>query len=174
MQRIVKSTFIQCNCHVCKWKNASIKDLIALSILMIFMYSFRREKEGGVGVALMHVYMYRKTQSAFTTKSLDKCLQNFVGMKKSWPRTCVLAFRSDQRKDKNRSQGGSSSSKNVFSEPEGYSKKKKRLHWCTNQWYRRKWEEVLLFFVPFQILVLAGFDVELDLIISTYFCFQIF
>ena len=42
------------------------------------------------------MYMYRNTQSAFTTELLDECLQNLVGMKISWPRTCVKGFRPDQ------------------------------------------------------------------------------
>ena len=42
-----------CNFHVCKWKNAYIKDLNALWILMNFLWIYLGEKGGGV--ALMHV-----------------------------------------------------------------------------------------------------------------------
>ena len=51
MQSSVSSTFILCNFHVCKLKNASIKGLNALRTLMIF-YVYIYMKERGWG--LMH------------------------------------------------------------------------------------------------------------------------
>ena len=44
-----------CNFNFCKLKNAYIKDLNALWILMNFLCIYLREKGGGG--ALMHVYM---------------------------------------------------------------------------------------------------------------------
>ena len=44
----VKSTFILCNFHVCKWNNAYIKDFNALRILMNFLCIYLGEKGGGV------------------------------------------------------------------------------------------------------------------------------
>ena len=48
MRESVKPTFILCNFHVCKWKNAFIKDLNALWILIIFLCIYLGEKGGGV------------------------------------------------------------------------------------------------------------------------------
>ena len=41
------------------------------------------------------MYMNGNTYSAFTTELLDGCLKNLVGMKYSWPRTCIKVFRPD-------------------------------------------------------------------------------
>ena len=46
MQYSVKSTFILCNFHGSKWKNAYIKDLNALRILMNFLCIYLGEKGG--------------------------------------------------------------------------------------------------------------------------------
>ena len=40
------STFILCNVHVCKWKNAYIKDLNALRILIKFLCIYLGEERG--------------------------------------------------------------------------------------------------------------------------------
>ena len=52
-----------CNFHVCKWKNAYIKDLNALRILMNFLNIYLGEKRGGV--ALMHVYVWELIVSLY-------------------------------------------------------------------------------------------------------------
>ena len=38
------------------------------------------------------MYMYWNTESAFTTELLNGCLRNLVGMKCSWPGTCIKVF----------------------------------------------------------------------------------
>ena len=38
------------------------------------------------------MYMYGNTKSAFTTEPLNGCLGNLVGMKCSWPGTCIEMF----------------------------------------------------------------------------------
>ena len=48
MQESVKSTFTLYNFHVCNWKNAYIKDLNALRILMNFLWIYLGEKEEGL------------------------------------------------------------------------------------------------------------------------------
>ena len=64
----------------------------------------------------MHVYVWEH----ITTELLNGCLRNLVGMKCSWPGTCIKMFwprgRSGARG------GGSPFSKNFF-RPEGYSNK---------------------------------------------------
>ena len=57
------------------------------------------------------MYMYGNTKSAFTTEPLNGCLQNLVGMKCSWPGTCIKMFlpylpRGGSRARQSRSQGG--------------------------------------------------------------------
>ena len=53
------------------------------------MYLFRwRKGEGGCTTACICM----GTQSAFTTEPLNGCLQNLVGMKCSWPLTCIKMF----------------------------------------------------------------------------------
>ena len=53
------------------------------------MYLFRwRKGEGGCTTACICM----GTQSAFTTEPLKGCLQNLVGIKCSWPRTCIKMF----------------------------------------------------------------------------------
>ena len=58
------------------------------------------------------MYMYGNTKPAFTTESLnDGCLRNLVGMKCSWPSTCIKMFwpylpRGRSRARQNRSPGG--------------------------------------------------------------------
>ena len=54
MQKIVECTFNLCNFHVSKWKNAYIKDLNVLRILMNFLCIHLGERGGGV--ALMHTH----------------------------------------------------------------------------------------------------------------------
>ena len=56
-----------CNFHVCKWKNAYIKDLNALRILMNLLCIYLGEGRGGS--ALMHVYVC----------SVRETLWNFIG-----------------------------------------------------------------------------------------------
>ena len=41
------------------------------------------------------MYMYGNTLSAFTTEPLNGCLRNLVGMKCSWPRTCIKVYQPD-------------------------------------------------------------------------------
>ena len=54
------------------------------------MFLFRwRKGEGGCTNACICM----GTQSAFTTESLNGCLWNLVGMKYSWPCTCIKMFR---------------------------------------------------------------------------------
>ena len=57
------------------------------------------------------MYMYGNTLPAFTTEPLNGCLRNLVGMKCSWPGTCIKMFwpylpRGGSRVRPNRSQGG--------------------------------------------------------------------
>ena len=52
-----------CNFHVCKWKNAYIKDLNALRILMNFLCIYLGEKGGGG--ALMYVYVWEHIVSLY-------------------------------------------------------------------------------------------------------------
>ena len=67
------------NFHVCKWKNAYIKDLNALRILINFLCIYLGE---GRGVALMHVYVwedivslnYRTTEWMFMKFGRDEVL----------------------------------------------------------------------------------------------------
>ena len=47
MRLSVQSTFILCNSHVCKWKNAYIKDLNALRILINLLCIYLGEERGG-------------------------------------------------------------------------------------------------------------------------------
>ena len=75
--------------HVCKWNNTYIKDLNALRILMNFLCILYLGEGKGMGVALMHVYVWEHIVIAFTTEPLDGCLGNLVGMKCSWPCTCI-------------------------------------------------------------------------------------
>ena len=68
------------------------------------------------GGALMHVHVYRMgTHSqpllVNTTEPLNGCLRNLVGMKCSWPGTCIKMFwpylpRGRSRARQNRSPGG--------------------------------------------------------------------
>ena len=69
--------------------NASIKDLNALRILMNFWCIYLGKERGG---AVMHMYVWEHTVS-FTTEPLDGCLRNLIGMKFSWPCTCIKMFR---------------------------------------------------------------------------------
>ena len=56
------------------------------------MYLFWwRKGEGGGGCTNACICM--GTQSAFTTEPLNGCLRNLVGMKCSWPCTCIKMFR---------------------------------------------------------------------------------
>ena len=66
--------FILCNFHASKWKNAYIKILNVLRILMKFLCTSIYLGEKGEGVALMHVYVFAlmhvylwEHMSAFTT-----------------------------------------------------------------------------------------------------------
>ena len=63
MQKIVESTFNLCNFHVSKWKNAYIKDLNVLRILMNFLCIHLGEKGGGG--ALMHAYVWEHIVSLY-------------------------------------------------------------------------------------------------------------
>ena len=78
--------------HVCKWKNAHIKDLNALRILMNFLCIYLGEGKEGCTNACMHVYVWEHIVIAFTTEPLGGCLRNLVGIKCSWPRTCIYRF----------------------------------------------------------------------------------
>ena len=71
---------------------------------------------GGV----MLVFIYGNTQSAFPTKTLN-VRRNWVGMKYSWPCTCVKAY---QQESKNMSINGPFS-KGFFFRLAGYSNKQK-------------------------------------------------
>ena len=64
-----------CNFYV--WENANINDLNAWRILMKFLCIYLGE---GMGDALVHVYIWEHTYSAFTTEPIDGCLWNLVGM----------------------------------------------------------------------------------------------
>ena len=67
-----------CNFHVCKWRNAYIKGLNSLCILLNFLCIYLGEKGGGG--ALMHVYewehivslYYRTAQWMFTKLGGDE------------------------------------------------------------------------------------------------------
>ena len=57
------------------------------------------------------MYMYGNTLPAFTTEPLNGCLRNLVGMKCSWPGTCIKMLRpylprGGSRARQNRSPGG--------------------------------------------------------------------
>ena len=58
MRLSVKSTFILCNFNVCKLKDAYIKDLNSLWLLMNFLCIYLGEKGGGVHQCM---YMYGNT-----------------------------------------------------------------------------------------------------------------
>ena len=75
-------------------KNAYIKDLNALRILMNFLCIYLGEKGGGV-VVHKCMYIYGNTWSAFTTELLNGCLLNLVGMKCSWSLTNFVVFQPD-------------------------------------------------------------------------------
>ena len=56
------------------------------------------------------LYMYGNTKPAFTTEPLNGCLRNLVGIKCSWPGTCIKMFwlylpRGWSRARQNRSRG---------------------------------------------------------------------
>ena len=61
--------FILCNFHVCKWKNAYIKDLNALRILMNFLCIYLDEKGGGCTNAC--ICMGTHSQPLLQTRSMD-------------------------------------------------------------------------------------------------------
>ena len=63
------------------------------------------EGKGGGG-ALMHVYVWEHIVIAFTTESLDGCFRNLVGMKCSWPRTCIEVFQPYPPRGGSRAGGG--------------------------------------------------------------------
>ena len=90
MRLSVKSTFILCNFHVCKWNNAYIKDLNALRILMNFLCIYLGEKRGGCTNAC--ICMGTHNQPLLPNR-LYGCLRNLVGMKCSWSLTNVVVFR---------------------------------------------------------------------------------
>ena len=77
----VISMFVSGRCY--------IKDLNAWRILMNFLCIYLREKKGGGST---NACICMGTQSAFTTEPLNGCLRNLVGMKWSWPRTCIKMF----------------------------------------------------------------------------------
>ena len=80
MQLSVKSTFILCSFHVCKWKNAYIKDSNALRILMNFQCIYLGEKGGGGGALYIYVWehivslYYRTAEWMFTKLGRDEVL----------------------------------------------------------------------------------------------------
>ena len=61
---------------------------------MNFLCIYLGEKGGGG--SLMHVYVWKHIVSLYyrtaTTELLNGCLRNFVGMKCSWPGTCIEMF----------------------------------------------------------------------------------
>ena len=72
-----------CNFHVCKWKNAYIKDLNAFKIFMNCLCIYLGEKRGWGGVvALMHINVleqivslyYRTAKWMFTKLDRDEVL----------------------------------------------------------------------------------------------------
>ena len=102
----VKSTFILWNFHVCKWKNAYIKDLNALRIFYVL-----GKKAGGGGSRVHCACICIGTHSQpLLTEPLNGCLRNLVGMKCSWPGSCIKIFwpylpKDGSRTRQNRSQG---------------------------------------------------------------------
>ena len=92
--------------HVCKWKNAYIKDLNTLRILMNFLCIYLGEGKGGG--ALMHVYVwqrivglhYRTTWWMFTKLGRDEELMAPVYALRCFIHICPGA---DPGRGKNRS-----------------------------------------------------------------------
>ena len=74
------------------WKNAHIKDLNALRILINSLCIYLGGGKEGCTNACMHVYVWEHIVIAFTTEPLNGCLRNLVGMKCSWPSTCIYRF----------------------------------------------------------------------------------
>ena len=75
----------------------------------------------------MHVYVWENIASLYY-RTANGCLRNLVGMKCSWPGTCIKMFRpylprGGSRARPNRSPGGGSPSSKNFFRPEGYSNK---------------------------------------------------
>ena len=87
MQLSVSSTFILCYFHVCKWKNAHIKDWNALRVLVNFLCNYSGEGRG----ALMHVYVWEHIVSLYC-RIVWWMFTKLGRDKNSMPCTCVKAF----------------------------------------------------------------------------------
>ena len=82
------------NFHVCKWKNVYIKDLNAWRILMNFLCIYFGEKGGGCCTNAC-ICMGTHSQPLLQNRLMDvyeTWLRNLVGMKCSWPGTCINMF----------------------------------------------------------------------------------
>ena len=69
--KCLKSTSILCNFHVCKWKNAYIKDLNALRILMNFLCIYLDEKKGGGVCSNACIFMGTHSQPSLQNRLMD-------------------------------------------------------------------------------------------------------
>ena len=156
------------NVHVYKWENAYIRDLNAWEILKNF-YLFIKVK-GGVHYFM---YMYRNTESALTTESLDGYLTNLVGIKYSWhPHICIDVW---AKSAKGRIQGRA-----IIGKWGGFLQRTSSLELFGR--LQQQTEYIAMIYKYFgrsvdifgSILTLGFWHVYLDLVIVTFFLLNIF